>query len=342
MAANNELENEGAQICEASNAQSESPEPLPDENREEVLARHRKETKELQSKEVAMKKATAKGSKAEQKAKKKAVEEEVARLDAKMKARHTKELASLGFSEEKLADAPEMDIVMETLVKAVAGVGMGPAKGLEAKPTKAQKRRDKKLQEEVDRDHRIQEEQKLIVSDRKVEGQRLEAKLQPLGFTLKDIKPDGHCMYRAVEDQLRLRDGETAQQDHTALRALAAGYMRDHVDDFLPFVVADENEKEGKTSGSVDPINRFEQYCLEVETTALWGGQLELGALAQALRKQIIVYSADLPEVEMGSEYSRSDFSGPLRVSYHRHAFGLGEHYNSVIPMNQHDGPVNI
>jgi len=28
-------------------------------------------------------------------------------------------------------------------------------------------------------------------------------RLTPLGFTIRDIIPDGHCLYRAVADQLR-------------------------------------------------------------------------------------------------------------------------------------------
>jgi OTU domain-containing protein 6 len=52
-----------------------------------------------------------------------------------------------------------------------------------------------------------------------------------------------------------------------------------------------------------------------------------------------VVYACDSPDVEMGKEYS-GKHSDPgllvvptLRVSYHRHAFGLGEHYNSVVPL---------
>ncbi|XP_074270172.1 uncharacterized protein LOC141593114 [Silene latifolia] len=52
----------------------------------------RKEIGQLQNKETEMKKAAAKGSKAEQKAKKKHVEEEVAKLSAKLKEKHAQEL----------------------------------------------------------------------------------------------------------------------------------------------------------------------------------------------------------------------------------------------------------
>jgi len=51
--------------------------------------------KELQAKDMEMKKAAAKGSKAEQKAKKKQVEETTAKMESEMKARHARELISL-------------------------------------------------------------------------------------------------------------------------------------------------------------------------------------------------------------------------------------------------------
>lgn len=104
------------------------------------------------------------------------------------------------------------------------------------------------------------------------------------------------------------------------LRAAAAAFMRRHAADFQPFIV------DGDAAASEsDP---FEAYCRSVEsvTTAVWGGQLELRALAAALGRSITVYSAGLPTVRMGEE-------GPapaLRVAYLRHAYGLGEHYNSL------------
>lgn len=74
-----------------------------------------------------------------------------------------------------------------------------------------------------------------------------------------------------------------------------------------------------------------------MESTASWGGQLELGALAQALKKHIIVYAASGPVIEMGKEYVNEEArvlgAGSIRVSFHKYAFGLGEHYNSVVPL---------
>ncbi len=76
----------------------------------------------------------------------------------------------------------------------------------------------------------------------------------------------------------------------------------------------------------------FERYCQSVEGTAAWGGQLELRALAHVLRRRICVFSAHLPTVEMGEEYAAAGGAPPpLRVAYQQHAYGLGEHYNSVV-----------
>lgn len=291
----------------------------------------RREIKELQHKYIALKKAAAKGSKAEQKSKKTAAEEEIARLDAKLKARQAKELAALGFAGDESKDGDGLD----GLVKAIAGVSTGKS-AQPARPSKSQKWRERRALQEAEREHRIQEEQNNLVSERKVEEEELQRKLQPIGFTLKEIKPDGHCLYRAVEDQLALNPDSAPQHSFMDLRSLAAAYMRAHPDDFMPFMVGENSDGAGN---SVE--ERLESYCADVEATASWGGQLELGALSHSLRKHIVVYSANLPDVEMGKEYSVEGTSsadcGTLRLSYHRHAFGLGEHYNSVVPISANE-----
>ena len=53
------------------------------------------------------------------------------------------------------------------------------------------------------------------------------------------LQADGHCMYKAVEDQLRLNadDGDTEQQpDFKKLRYMTAQHMREHKEEFLPFL----------------------------------------------------------------------------------------------------------
>ncbi|OIW17413.1 hypothetical protein TanjilG_22525 [Lupinus angustifolius] len=298
------------------------------QTRDEILARHRKEISLLQKKEVEMKKAAAKGSKAEQKAKKKQVEEEISQLSGKLKEEHSKELAALGYSSGNGNEKNNLD----TLVKAIAGVSV-TSQPENTKSSKAKQRRDKKAQQEAEREQRIQAEQSNIVSDRMIENEKLEKKLKPLGLTVTEIKPDGHCLYRAVEDQLAILSGGRSPYTYQELRKMVAAYMRNHSSDFLPFFLS-ENLIEGDSDES--PAQKFENYCKEVESTAVWGGQLELGALTHCLKKHIMIFSGSFPDVEMGKEYKSENGTGSynlsIMLSYHKHAFGLGEHYNSVVP----------
>lgn len=282
----------------------------------------------MQKKEIELKKAAAKGSKAEQKAKKKQVEEQISQLSAKLKEKHADELARLGFSSSDGNEKSNLD----SLVKAIAGVSVASQPD-HSKVSKAKQRRDKRAQQEAEREQRIQAEQNDIVSDRAVEDEKLDRKLKPLGLTVSEIKPDGHCLYRAVEDQLALLAGGTSPFTYQELREMTAEHMRKHASDFLPFFLS-ENLLEGDSDESLS--DKFENYCKEVESTAIWGGQLELGALTHCLKKHIMIFSGSFPDVEMGKEYKsqgRTDsLNSSIMLSYHKHAFGLGEHYNSLVP----------
>ncbi|KAK7284690.1 hypothetical protein RJT34_19440 [Clitoria ternatea] len=298
------------------------------ETLDEILSRHRKETSQLQKKEVEMKKAAARGSKAEQKAKKKQVEDEISQLSSKLKEKHAKELAALGYSNGNGNENNNLD----NLVKAIAGVSV-TSQPEHTKVSKAKQRRDKRAQQEAEREQRIQAEQSDIISDRMIENEKLERKLKPLGLTVWEIKPDGHCLYRAVEDQLALLAGGRSPYTYQELREMVAAYMRKNTSDFLPFFLS-ENLIGNDSDESL--AQKFENYCKEVESTAIWGGQLELGALTHCLKKHIMIFSGSFPDVEMGKEYKSENASGlsnsSIMLSYHKHAFGLGEHYNSVVP----------
>lgn len=313
----------GAESQRESSVKSAGEEEKNQESLDDMLSRHRKEITELQNKEISMKKAAAKGSKAEQKAKKKQVEDEISQLSSRLKARQSEELASFGYNTESKEKGN-----LNNLVMAIAGASIN-SKGDASKPSKGAKRREKRAQQEASREQRIQEEQSNIVSDRMIENERLEKKLEPLGLTVNEIKPDGHCLYRAVEDQLSFHSRSTSPYNYMELRQMAANYMREHASDFLPFFLSD-NKVEVDSGGS--PLDRFKQYCEEVKSTAAWGGQLELGALMHCLKKHIVIYSGSFPDVEMGKEY-KIELNPSIMLSYHMHAYGLGEHYNSVVPI---------
>lgn len=150
--------------------------------------------------------------------------------------------------------------------------------------------------------------------------------MSSLGLAVKDIPSDGHCLYRAIADQLRslqlsltLPDDVAPDQlDFKALRSLAAEHLRQHREEFAPFL--------GLEPHSAD----YEEYCHKVQshTLAEWGGQLEIRALCEALGVCVVVYTAgSAAPLEMGERQRER----PVRLSFHRHLFRLGEHYNAVV-----------
>jgi OTU domain-containing protein 6 len=189
-------------------------------------------------------------------------------------------------------------------VKAIAGVSVS-SNADSAKPGKAAHRREKESKEEATREQRIQEEQTNLISDCMVQDEKLERRLEPLGLIIHEIKPDGHCLYRAIDNQLPLHCKGTTQYSHQELRQMA---------DFLPFFLS-----KGKAESGPDPLESFERYCEEIGSTAAWGGQLELGALTHCLKKHIVVYLGSFPDVEMGKEYNKNLEPGgdpSIRLSY--------------------------
>ena len=92
---------------------------------------------------------------------------------------------------------------------------------------------------------------------------------------------------------------------------MCAKTLRENRDDYSAFI-------EGES---------FEAYCTEVENTAAWGGHVEIQALSRALQVHIRVFSVGMPVLDIGEEYQ--DLT-TLNVCFLRHAYGLGEHYNST------------
>ena len=107
--------------------------------------------------------------------------------------------------------------------------------------------------------------------------------------------------------------------DFRQLRVMASDYIRRRSEDFAPFIGCSPDDE------------AFNQYCEKVASEALaeWGGELEIRALSECLGYPIYIYSASSPLLKMGDD---STGLKPIRLSYHRHFYALGEHQNSVIP----------
>uniref|UniRef100_UPI0037E7E8EF deubiquitinase OTUD6B n=1 Tax=Semicossyphus pulcher TaxID=241346 RepID=UPI0037E7E8EF len=278
------------------------------ETPEEQLAKqHRKEKKDMQAQIQSMKNAVPKNDKK----RRKQMTEEIAKLEADLSQKHEEECKQLqstaGTKVEEVLNGVE-NLKVEAEEEEVT----------QPRLTKAQKRRDKKAAQEKERESRIAEaEVENLQGVRHQEGLMLAQKLAQQQLQIKEISSDGHCMYRAVEDQLAQRSKLVMSVKE--LRSRTAEHMRSHADDFLPFLT-------NPNTGDMFTTDEFEKYCSEVEHTAAWGGQLELRALTQVLQLPIEVIQANSSTIKIGEEFD----SNPVTLVYMRHAYGLGEHYNSV------------
>ncbi|KAM8811070.1 deubiquitinase OTUD6B [Eudromia elegans] len=273
-----------------------------------LARRQRREKRELQAKIQGMKNAVPKNDKK----RRKQLADEVAKLEAELEQKHKEELKQL---KEASSEQNKLDSVAD-------GVASLELEGLEQhiqqpRISKAQKRREKKAALEKEREERIAEaEIANLTGARHLESQKLASLLATRHLEIKQIPSDGHCMYRAIEDQLK-------DQQHSwtvaTLRNQTAKYMQSHCEDFLPFLT-------NPSTGEMYSKEEFEKYCDDIANTAAWGGQLELRALSHILQTPIEVVQMDSPSIVVGEEYSGKS----IILVYMRHAYGLGEHYNSV------------
>uniref|UniRef100_A0A8B9RBX2 ubiquitinyl hydrolase 1 n=1 Tax=Astyanax mexicanus TaxID=7994 RepID=A0A8B9RBX2_ASTMX len=228
------------------------------ESAEELLVKEqRREKKELQAKIQSMKNAVPKNDKK----RRKQLTEDIAKLEAELSQKHENELKLLQTN----SNAAEKEV--SNAVNSINLSGGEQADGKQPRVTKAQKRRDKKAAQEKERENRIAEaELENLLGSRHQEGLKLKQKLTEKHLQIKEISSDGHCMYRAVEDQLLERGRALGIQE---LRAQTAQYMRSHSGDFLPFLT-------NPNTGDMYTEEEFEKYCSDVAETAAWGGQLEV------------------------------------------------------------------
>ena len=180
----------------------------------------------------------------------------------------------------------------------------------EGKKSKSQRKKEKQKEKDRMREREIEEElANAGPSQRDIEIASLKQKfLDPAGLVLKEVKADGHCLYRAISDQVF-----HGERNYMSIRGVCADALMQNSDEYAPFAEYDDS---------------FESYVEAVRSTAQWGGQLEVRALAQALNKKVVVYSVEYSEPLIMGEESDLD---PIRLSFHRHYYALGEHYNAVI-----------
>lgn len=251
--------------------------------------------------------------------------EKIALLEAELDAKHEKELAELKESGNDNITTNGTDKSVEDVQASFDKLGTDERGDQptvkQKKPSKAQKRREKKAAQDQEREERIREQEiENLTSSRHLEAVKIKSILAARNLQIHEIPSDGNCLYAAITHQLKERK---VQSSTNSLRSQVATYMREHPDDFMPFLTKDNGDSYTQED--------FEEYCKQLETTPAWGGQLEIQALCNVLRIPIEVVQSEGPSLVTGEQFD----SSPLVLTYYRHAYGLGEHYHSVEPKTE-------
>lgn len=296
------------------------------ETREQLLARQEAEEEELEERVRAHLEPHLAGGKSKKaKAAADAAEREVEQWRYEMSERHREELEAL---EEGAAPAAED---AESSGKAAAEAAAPVVSPEESEAAKVQRKKEKAQQKKQNRAQKAKDKEEEIEREKANAGpSQRELELAKLTVQLAKEKPhlavhevmgDGHCLYRAVADQIRRYRpdlhswNKSADLAHEEVRVLCAQALRKGKDDYECFAELKDGEN-------------YQGYCSRVENSADWGGHLELRALADTLRVQILVYRAGEDPITLGNSSGKDV---PLRLTFHQFWFALGEHYNSAV-----------
>ncbi len=333
------------------------------ETLDELTARHKKEIKAFEGeKRGAIKNAKSRGKKG--KGAVKEAEFKYEGLERDLKERHRLELQQLksGVDEgESNTDAEIKDEEPNSKsTPSTQSEQQQPKKEEKEQLTEEQiqaakrekalakklKKKNAARQKEIDREKRIKEENaKAGPSRRQMEMEALQKlQLHPCDLRVEEVEADGNCLYRAVSAQcsrlgVNISADVTGQEGYGKIRSVCADVLLgENRAEYEPF--AEFGEGHGAHNSGDHPAT-YEQYVHNVRSSSTWGGQLELRALSEALKVPIVVFSAESPPLTMGAEHSPDgeDSEGKdwskkkaILLSFHRHYYALGEHYNSVVP----------
>lgn len=280
---------------------------------DELLTRHKKEQKDLIATATSLKKQASKKTR-------KAVNSKCIAMQEELESRHKREIAELNgeVEEEPQNISPEQLLAALSLenqpADAVQEVTPENEPALQPKKRNRAKEKLAKRQAQIDAiQAEAREEAANLVDYRAIEQDLMQKLLQAQGLTLFEIKPDGHCLFLSIQDQLKWRHNLDLLVSE--LRKTAADYIRANPDDFIPYLF-DETMME---------LRDISSYTEELESTAMWGSDMELLAFSN-------VYHCPIKVLMAGSApliFNESAEEPLLCVAYFKHSYGLGEHYNS-------------
>lgn len=300
---------------------------------EEILKRHRKERKDLQNKITGMKKQANKSQRKEVNAK-------CELLQSDLQSKHDKEIADFeaGNGETAVKESGETkgenqqetnddDITPEMLLAQLAleteqeeKETVEPA----ITPQQPKKRRNRQKEKLAKREQEIakmkeeaRKEAAVQPNLQKIEQDSIDLLCDTLKLKQIDIQPDGHCLFASILDQLKYRHKDVPEDyDVYKLRQLACEYIDEHKDDFIPYLF-DE---------TIMQLQDIDEYIKELETTAKWGGEIEIISLANIFDCPISVLISGAATHKVNESGSKPE----LKLVYYKHSYSLGEHYNSL------------
>lgn len=336
---------------EASNGsppEAEAPKLDAPETLETTQARHRKEARDLQSRITSKKKNATKKTR-------RGVNTECDELERELKARHAAEIAALDGTATANAelipddDDDDDDVDDDATAEKLGAMKLGalgakapqqpPQQNEQPKPDEdeppqeggggAGKKRNRQKERLARRAAELEaaavaaEAEAANQTDhRAIEKTAMLAAFATHGLVEHEIRPDGHCLFSAVADQLAtqlhmpLGGGGSAEErlepGYRTVRRRAAEYVAAHGDEYAGFLE-----------------ESVESYVRKMRDTAEWGGQIELAAVANVYGVEVWVVQDR--ETEVVRPVEAVDGEGKrIWLAYYRHGYGLGEHYNSL------------
>ncbi|KAL2814718.1 hypothetical protein BDW59DRAFT_154218 [Aspergillus cavernicola] len=329
---------------------------------EGLLARHRKEQKDLQARITQKKKSASKKTR-------RGINDECDQLQRELSERHQAEIAELNgetteppvddFEDlsvndettngetkelENAQDEEPRDAELSVPDSSEQGSSSTPSTpGSRAKKPNRQKARlARRAAEQAAQAAQAEEEASKLTNHRGNEKEVMEGVFKRLKLKEVDINPDGHCLFSAVATQLeelglglRPDPARTVLQPSTQSRVETVASPKHDGYRAVRAVTADfiTDHKGDFEAFMEEPLD---QYTRKIKLTAEWGGQLELQAIARAYGVEINVIQGDgrIEKIESGdSEGSQDEEKRKKKViwlAYYRHTYGLGEHYNAL------------
>lgn len=292
---------------------------------EDILARHRKEQKELQGRITQKKKNATKKTR-------KGVNDECEALERDLRDSQKSEIEALQYgsiesvtgevevNDSQVIEAPgspelsgQNTRTVESDVTAKDSSNQD-SQQRERKPNRQKARLARRAAEQEAQIAAAAEEAASLPDLRRQEMTAMEDLKTQLDLVETFIQPDGHCLYSACAHGLNpdeVRKSGPYSPPYQNVRYAAADFILKHEDDFAPFLE--------------EPLH---SYVKRIKETAEWGGQLELQAIAKAYGVDIHVLQADGRVEKIESEGTTK--GDDVWLAYYRHSFGLGEHYNAL------------